>query len=52
MVIIGGASGVVGHQRTTAYENDGQWMMEGEAGDVTGLIVGQESLCKIWKVPQ
>jgi transcription elongation factor SPT5 len=38
-----------GAQRTTQYENDGQWMMELEAEDVTPLVVDTAGLCKIWR---
>lgn len=45
VVIIAGDA--KGQQRTTSYENDGQWMMEAEAGDM--LVLPGESLCRIWK---
>jgi transcription elongation factor SPT5 len=47
VVIIAGEA--KGQQRTTSYENDGQWMMEAEQGDAGMIFVAGESLCRIWK---
>ena len=49
VVCIAGGPEMKGQQRTTSYENDGQWMMEAEAGDMGALVIGEESLCRIWK---
>lgn len=49
VVCISGISEVKGQQRTTSYENDGQWMMEAEAGDMGALVLGEDSLCRIWR---
>ncbi len=49
VVCIAGGPEIKGQQRTTSYENDGQWMMEPEAGDMGALVIGEESLCRIWK---
>jgi len=40
---------LMGQQRTTQYENDGQWMMEQEAEDVGALVMDGTSLCRIWR---
>lgn len=50
VVCIAGGPEIKGQQRTTSYENDGQWMMVPEAGDMGALVLGEESLCRIWRV--
>ena len=50
VVVIVGESGIKGTQRTTAYLNDGQWMMEVEQGDAGPLVISEDHLCRIWKV--
>jgi transcription elongation factor SPT5 len=41
-----------GSQRTTQYENDGQWMMEMEPDDASQLVMDGQALCRIWRVGQ
>lgn len=38
-----------GQQRTTAYMNDSQWMMEQDPSDMMALVMDEEGLCRIWK---
>jgi transcription elongation factor SPT5 len=49
VVCIAGPADIKGSQRTTSWLNDGQWMMEGEAADMGPMVIGEESLCRIWK---
>lgn len=41
-----------GSQRTTQYENDGQWMMEMEPDDASQLVMDGQALCRIWRLDQ
>jgi transcription elongation factor SPT5 len=49
VVFLNGGEGVKGQQRTTGYLNDGSWMMEADQGEVVGLVMDEQSLCRIWK---
>lgn len=38
-----------GAQRTTQYENDGQWMMEPEVDDMGAMVMDGAGLCRLWR---
>jgi transcription elongation factor SPT5 len=48
-VCVGVVGEAKGTQRTTEYENEGQWMMEIEGDDPAQLVFDTASLCRIWK---
>ncbi|KAK4688473.1 transcription elongation factor SPT5, partial [Tremellales sp. Uapishka_1] len=49
VIFLTGTSDQKGQQRTTAYLNDGQWMMESAPGDPMAYVMDEESLCRLWK---
>lgn len=50
VIVITQEQGLQGSQKTTSYLNDGQWMMELDPGEVTPVVISEDSLCRIWKV--
>lgn len=50
VIFLAGDASLKGQQRTTAYKNDNQWLMEQAEGDIMALVMDEDSLARIWKI--